>query len=185
MRVDSAPTTMRSRPRWTRLRVLLVLGLLCGSSTTASLASWTDQEGAAAAFTAASVPTPVMTRDCSFVYGILGLTVTHVEVHWRLPDGAAFEDVVISRSTDGIGSLLAPITGFSLEESTTQNADGTYSTRIPVSLLGGLLGLNAGLLVGITVVPDVGDDAWRSETALAEANLGVVAGIAAYCRTVS
>lgn len=185
MRASALPIPSRRRRRWTRLRALLVLGLLCGGGSTASLASWADQEQAAATFTAAVVPAAELTRDCSFVYGLLGLTVTHVEVHWRLPEGAAFEDVVVSRSTDGLGSLLAPITGFSLAGSTSQNADGSYRTRIPVSLLGGLVGLNAGLRVGITVVPPEGDDAWRSETAMVEANLGVLAGIGAYCTRVS
>lgn len=182
---DATSTAVRRRPRWVRLRVLLALGMVFAAGATGSLASWADDEHASAAFTATTLQAPTMTKNCSFVYGgLLGTRLDFVEVHWRLPEGAAFEDVVVSRSTDGLGSVLAPITGFDLGAATTGNADGSYTTRIPVSLLGGLLGLGAGLRIGVTIVPDVGNDEWRSETAMAEANLGIAAGIGAYCRSV-
>lgn len=180
---DATSTAIRRRSRWVRWRVLLALGMVFAAGATGSLASWVDSERSSTTFTATVLQAPTMTKDCSFVYGgLLGLTLTHVEVYWRLPEGASFDDVVVSRSTDGLGSLLAPITGFDLGAATSQNADGSYTTRIPVSFLGGVAGLGAGLRVGITIVPDVGGEQWRSDTAVAEANLGVLLGIAAYCR---
>lgn len=158
--------------------VMFVLGLSGVRSTTAG---WTGSEEAAGAFSAATIPAPVLTQSCTFKPGLLGLGA-RVEVYWKLPAGYQLDDVTVEASTSGLGSVLAPITGFNLRSNTTSTGDGTYTTEVPVHLLGGLLGLGSELEIAFSVEHESG---WQSEPASVASNAGLIGGIGGNCRNLS
>lgn len=178
------PTGTRSthprRPRWVRLRVALAACLVLGAGVTSSLASWTDTEQATASFEAGVVPAPRLTQPCQFRPGVLGLGA-RVRIFWELPAGYALEDIRVRASTSGLGSVLAPITGFSVSGNTVALGNNTYQTNVPTNLLGGLLGLGSELEIAFAVV----DGNWTSETASVASNAGLLAGIGGSCRNLT
>ncbi|WP_157697088.1 SipW-dependent-type signal peptide-containing protein [Brachybacterium avium] len=179
----SAQSEASARRWWIRLRLALAAGLLLGIGATGTLADWTDQEKVTATFIADVIPAPTLTRACEFKPGLLGLGA-RVRIYWRLPSGYALSDVEVQASTRGLGSVLAPLTGFSLTGNTVRQSDGTYRTDVPANLLGGLLGLGAELELALVVAPDdVGG--WVSKSASVASNAGLVAGIGGKCRNLT
>lgn len=143
-------------------------------------AHWHSSRAAAGAFQAGSVPAPTLTGQCQFRPGILGLGA-RVRIFWSLPDGYTLDDVEVHASTSGLGSVLAPLTGFSLSGNTVTTAQG-YRTDVPTNLLGGLLGLGSELEIAIVVT----DGSWTSQDAAAVAsNAGLLAGIGGNCRNLT
>ncbi len=128
-----------------------------------------------------TVPAPALTRACEFRPGLLGIGA-RVLIHWRLPAGYALADAEVQASTSGLGSVLAPLTGFSLSSNTAQNSDGTLTTTVPANLLGGLLGLGSELEIAIGVV---GPGGWTSSRASIATNAGLIAGLGGTCRNLS
>ncbi len=173
-------TPGRSQPRWVRLRALLVLGLLLGTGVASSDALWTSQSDAGASFRAGTVPAPALTQACQYQPGVLGIGA-RVRIFWSLPDGYALEDAEVRASTSGLGSVLAPLTGFSLSTNTQRQSDGTYRTDVPTNLLGGLLGLGSELEIAIRLVP-ASAGGWSSASASVASNAGLLAGIGGNCR---
>ncbi len=179
----SAQLNAVGRQGWLRLRVALAAGLVVGLGASASLAAWTDQEQATASFTADVIPAPTLTQTCEFRPGVLGLGA-RVRIHWALPAGYTLSDVEVHASTSGLGSVLAPLTSFSVIGNTQEQADGTYRTEVPANLLGGLLGLGSELEVAIVLVPgEVGG--WVSEPASVASNAGLIAGLGGNCRNLT
>lgn len=168
---------------WVRLRVMLAAGLLLGVGASTSLATWTDQEHAEATFVAGVLPAPTLTQQCEFRPGVLGLGA-RVRIYWELPEGYTLDDVEVQASTSGLGSVLAPLTGFSLEGNTQQQGDGSYRTNVPANLLGGLLGLGSELEIAIILAPD-GVGGWESEPASVASNAGLLGGIGGNCRNLT
>lgn len=166
-----------------RVRAALAVGLLLGVGATSSLAAWTDGERASAAFEADVLPAPTLTRSCEYRSGLLGLGA-RVRIYWALPAGYDLADVEVRASTSGLGSVLAPLTGFSLSGSTVQLADGTYRTDVPTNLLGGLLGLGSELEIAMLLAPD-GVGGWTSEPASVASNAGLIGGIGGNCRNLT
>lgn len=158
--------------------VMLVLGL---SGVRSTLAGWTDSKEAAGSFSAATIPAPVLTESCEFRPGLLGIGA-RVRIHWKLPAGYQLDDVVVEASTRGLGSVLAPLTGFSLTSNTTSNGDGTYTTDVPANLLGGLLGLGSELEIAFAVEHESG---WQSEPASVASNAGLIGGLGGNCRNLT
>jgi len=178
----SARSEAPARPWRVRLRLALATGLVLGIGATATLAAWTDQEQATATFTADVIPAPTLTQQCRYV-SILGLGA-RVRIFWELPEGYTLADAEVQASTSGLGSVLAPLTGFSLTGNTVQQGDGTYRTDVPANLLGGLLGLGTELEVAIILAPDnVGG--WVSEPASVASNAGLIGGIGGSCRNLT
>lgn len=158
--------------------VILVLGL---SGVRSTMAAWTDSEGAKGSFAAATVPAPTLTKTCKYKPGVLGLGAK-VEIYWKLPAGYQLSDVVVEASTRGLGSVLAPITGFSLTGNTTSTGGGTYTTVVPANLLGGLLGLGSELEIAFFAKHASG---WRSQPAAVASNAGLLAGLGGTCRNLT
>lgn len=180
-------TDARPRPRgrswWVRLRVVLAAALVLGAGATTSLAAWSDQDETAASFAAATIPAPTLTQQCDFYPGLLGLGA-EVRIFWALPEGYTLDDVTVEASTEGLGSVLAPLTGFNLEGNTQQRGDGTYRSDVPTNLLGGLLGLGSELELAIVVAPDDAGG-WESESASVASNAGLIGGIGGNCRNLT
>ncbi|SDT10554.1 hypothetical protein SAMN04489752_3370 [Brevibacterium siliguriense] len=174
------------RRSWRRARLLsavvALLALVAGpAAINGTLAGWDDEKQSVGSFAAGKVPAPTLTKRCEYIPGILGLGA-RVRVHWKLPQGYQLSDVVVEASTSGLGSILAPITGFSVQGNTVANADGTYTTDVPTNLLGGLLGLGSELELAFFVEHDSG---WRSNKASVASNAGLVGGIGGNCRNLT
>ncbi|GAA2092169.1 MULTISPECIES: hypothetical protein [Brevibacterium] len=161
--------------------VLLCAGLALPRLAEATEAGWTRTAAVQAEASALTVPAPALTRACEFRPGLLGLGA-RVLIHWRLPAGYALSDAEVVASTSGLGSVLAPLTGFSLSGSTAQNSDGTLTTTVPTNLLGGLLGLGSELEIAVRVK---GPGGWTSQRASVATNAGLLAGIGGSCRNLS
>ena len=130
--------------RWAFGLVIVVITALClVLSTNApnfTAAHWHSSRAAAGAFQAGNVPAPTLTGQCQFRPGILGLGArVRIFGAYRM---ATLDDVEVHASTSGLGSVLAPLTGFSLSGNTVTTAQG-YRTDVPTNLLGGLLGLGS------------------------------------------
>lgn len=177
-----------SRRRLRRLMgtAVLALALTLGSSTWQSPvgttdAAWQAKTSATATLTAGTVPAPTLTQTCQFRPGLLGLGA-RVRIFWSIPDGYTLDDIEVQASTAGLGSVLAPLTGFSLRGNTTTTADG-YRTDVPANLLGGLLGLGSELEIAIRVSDPNSD--WTSESVSVASNAGLIAGLGGGCRNLS
>jgi hypothetical protein len=155
----------------------LAFGALAVNGTSAG---WMDSETSQGSFKASEVPAPVLTDNCRYRYPLLGYG--RVEIYWRLPAGYQLSDVVVETSTNGLGSLLSPLTNYDLSRNTTSNGDGTYTTEVRTNLLGGLLGGGTKINIGLYVEHGSG---WRSNSALVESSAGLVAGIGGSCDNLS
>ncbi|RBP68118.1 hypothetical protein DFO66_101345 [Brevibacterium sanguinis] len=160
---------------------VLLAGIALPTHVHGTAASWTGKEAASGSFSGATVPAPALTRSCEFLPGVLGLGA-RVRIYWQLPAGYQLDDVTVEASTSGLGSVLAPLTGFSLSANTTSTGNNTYSTDVPTNLLGGLLGLGSELEIAFSVDHDSG---WRSDHASVATNAGLLAGIGGNCRNLT
>lgn len=133
---------LRASLATTAATALLLVGIVRPATIEPTDASWTGKDLASASFSAATIPAPVLTQPCEFRPGVLGLAA-RVRIYWQLPEGYELGDIVVEASTSGLGSVLAPLTGFSVLSNTTARDDGTYRTTVPTNLLGGLLGLGS------------------------------------------
>ena len=155
--------------------------LLCASASPAlTEASWRDTASSAATFAAATLPAPALNGQCTYNPGVLGLGA-YVRIYWKAPLGYSLADAEMLASTSGLGSVLAPLTGFSFTATTTGSAAEGYVTDVPTNLLGGLLGLGSELELAI-VVKRYG---WTSKEAAVATNAGLVAGIGGTCRNLT
>lgn len=175
-----APVRHTRRDQLRRLRAVLAAGLVLGLGVGSTAAIWTDEEQVQAEFVAGTVPPPVLTAPCKFRPGLLGLGA-RVRVFWALPEGYELSDVEVRASTSGLGSILAPLTGFSLSGNTVTQSDGSYRTDIPTNLLGGLLGLGSELEIAFVVK----DAPWESTSASVASNAGLLAGLGGNCRNLT
>lgn len=106
-----------------------------------------------------------------------------MEIYWSAPEGYTVDDAVVEASTSGLGSVLAPLTGFSVVGN-TEGDPSDYITEVPANLLGGLLGLGSELEIAIFITdPDHG---WTSiESASVASNAGLIGGVGGNCRNLS
>lgn len=183
---DIARDTTGGRSTWARLRlgaiaILACAGLAFPSVIETSDATWADTESASGSLSAATIPPPVLASACKYNPGVLGLGA-RVEIYWRLPAGVQLSAVVVEASTSGLGSVLAPLTGFSLTSNTTSTGNGVYRTDVPTNLLGGLLGLGTELEIALSVADPSG---WRSQKAAVATNAGLIAGLGGSCRNLT
>ncbi|GAA1927610.1 hypothetical protein GCM10009689_02920 [Brevibacterium antiquum] len=146
---------------------ILVLGL---SGVRSTMAAWTDTEQSAGSFRAATVPAPTLTANCKYVPVLLS---GRVEIYWHLPTGYQLTDVDIEASTSGLGSVLAPLTGYNLSLNTTSTGGGNYTTKVPAGVLTGLLGSLGELQVSLFVKHTSG---WRSGPASIASDAGLLFG---------
>ncbi|MHC6594285.1 hypothetical protein [Arthrobacter sp. C152] len=155
--------------------------LLCASgSPAATEASWRDDDAATGTFAAATLPAPTLNGQCTYNPALAGLGA-YVRIYWKLPAGYALADAEMLASTSGLGSVLAPLTGFSFTGTTTGSAADGYVTDVPTNLLGGLLGLGSELELAI-VVERYG---WTSREAAVATNAGFILGIGGTCRNLT
>lgn len=165
---------------------VLALAIMLGFSSSQNLtgatdAVWHAEAPATGVLTAGTVAAPTLTQRCEFRPGLLGIGA-RVRIFWALPEGYTLDDVEVQASTSGLGSVLAPLTGFSLRGNTTTESDG-YRTDVPTNLLGGLLGLGSELEIAMRVADP--DSDWTSESVSVASNAGLVGGLGGSCRNLS
>lgn len=160
--------------------VVLLAGMLLPTALEETEAGWVDVTEVSATVGASTIPGPTLTRQCEFKPGLLGLGA-RVRIYWALPAGYTLDEVAVEASTKGLGSVLAPLTGFSLRGNTVSLGAGRYQTDVPTNLLGGLLGLGSELELAFLVE----DSGWRSESASVASNAGLLGGIGGSCRNLA
>lgn len=166
-------------PKRTRVAVLAglsVIALLTASTPPAATeASWQDTELSSGSFTAVTIPAPTLNGQCSYNPGLLG---PYVRILWKAPDGYAAGDAELQYSATGLGAVLAPVTGYSVQANTTGSAAGGYVTDVNGSVVGNLLGLGVAEYRLAIVMKRYG---WTSKAASVEANTGILVGIESSC----
>lgn len=166
-----------------RKRVALIvavpLAVVFGAANppAATEAGWQRGAFSTGSYGTVTIPAPTLNGACTYDPGFLGLGA-YVRVLWKPPAGYALADAEMQASTSGLGSVLAPLTGYSLTANTTGSAAAGYVTDVPVNLLGGLLGLGTELQLAI-VMKRYG---WTSKSASVATNAGLVAGLGGSCR---
>jgi len=142
-------------------------------------AAWSDREWTAGAGIGAyTVPPATLTRACAYNAGIAGLGAK-VIIYWKPPAGFTLTDATVYASQSGLGSALAPLTGFSMTTNTT-GTTSEYTTNVPVNLLGGLLGLGTDLELAIVI----NSGTWPSVPVKVRANPGLVGGLGGSCTNI-
>lgn len=162
------------------LAASLVVLLSASTPPAVTDAAWQDTDVSTASFAAITIPAPTLTGQCTYNRGLLGLGA-YVRILWKAPEGYDLRYAELQASTSGLGSALAPLTGFTFNSTTTGTPAQGYVTDVPVNLLGGLLGLGAELELAI-VMKRYG---WTSEEAAVATNAGLVAGLGATCRNLT
>ncbi|SDP36732.1 hypothetical protein SAMN04515671_3905 [Nakamurella panacisegetis] len=107
------------------------------SATSATSASWNDNEFGAGAFSAKTIPPPTISA-CVLQSGLLGANPV-VTITWQLPIGAGYSLTNIHYYTNG-GSGLTEILAGNPGLTTTGPSGGNYTTAFSSGLLSGLLG---------------------------------------------
>jgi hypothetical protein len=178
----------RARRAWRKAAVLsAALAVTCGLLGTGSSfvqpsdASWQRTQVTNGAFAAATVPAARLTNPCRYFSGVLGLGA-RVEIFWAAPAGYDLSNAQVWASTSGLGSVLAPLTGYNVNGNTRSvSPAGHYVTTVPANLLGGLLGLGSELELSIVI----GDHGWTSRPASTATNAGLLAGLGGNCRNLT
>ncbi|WP_455835163.1 hypothetical protein [Pseudarthrobacter siccitolerans] len=136
-------------------------------------AAWQDTDALTGSFAAATIPAPTLNGECSY-NGVLN---PYVRIYWKAPAGYSVNDAELQVSSAGLGSVLAPVTGYSVTANTTGSAVAGYVTDVRVSVVDGLVGLLSDFRLAI-VMKRYG---WTSKAASVRANAGLVLGVAADC----
>lgn len=183
MRPQHHRSSILRRPRLLALAMTMMLVSAVGASTPAltshTEATWNSTAHATGEITAGTVPAAHLRAECRYRPGLLGVGA-RVEVYWAAPSGYTVADAEIHASTSGLGSVLAPLTGFSLSGNTSGSPDN-YTTEVPTNLLGGLLGLGSELEIAILIT----DGSWTSDSVSIATNAGLIGGIGGSCRNLS
>ena len=167
-----------------RKRLLALLGaasvaLLLPASNHSMVtdAAWQDTDITSGSFAAITIPAPTLNGDCSYN----GLVNPYVRIYWRAPGGYSAADAELQLATTGLGSVLAPVTGYSVAANTTGTAAEGYVTDVRVSLVDSLIGLGSEFRLAI-VMKRYG---WTSKEASVRATAGIVAGIGSSCTNIT
>ncbi|ASN18781.1 hypothetical protein [Arthrobacter sp. YN] len=140
-------------------------------------AAWQRGQFSAGSFGTVTIPAPTLNGQCTYDPGFLGVGA-FVRILWKPPAGYTVASAELQASTSGLGSALAPLTGYNLAGNTTGNATSGYITEVQTNLLGGLIGLGTELQIAI-VIKDLG---WTSKSASVASNAGLVGGLGGNCR---
>jgi hypothetical protein len=119
---------------------LLAAAGYANGRTSQTEAAWADGESGTAAFTALTVPRPVLGSTCTLVPGLGGLTPV-ITVTWTVPAGSGFTSANAQYAVgdvNGLELIVGPLLGS--VSTTGPAAGGVYTTQFGSGLLSGLLG---------------------------------------------
>lgn len=177
MTFSGAPAPQRqARKRPLLLGGILAVALLVSSSAMPALteAAWQDNERATGSVTTATIPAASLNGPCEFHATFLGFGA-FIRVFWKAPTGYTMANAEVQVSP--VGSALTPLQGFTVSGANTTGSPAGYTTDIPSSVLGGVLGFNTNFDLAIVM----NQGGWKSQPVTVRANAGVLAGIGGSC----
>ncbi|MFE4194272.1 hypothetical protein ACFRJ9_00250 [Paenarthrobacter sp. NPDC056912] len=143
-------------------------------------AAWQRGEFTRGNFGTITLPPASLNGPCEFHPVFLGVGA-YVRVFWKPPAGYPnLTDAVIDVHLITAGSAVTTLQGYPGVANTTGTSAG-YTTDIPATLLGGLLGFNTQFQVDIYTAAA----GWKSTPVSVRANAGVIAGIGGSCTNVA
>ncbi|MFJ4171716.1 hypothetical protein ACIPY3_19605 [Paenarthrobacter sp. NPDC089714] len=170
---------MKARMMLAGLALALGMVLSAANPLEVTEAAWERNTFATDSFGTVTIPAPTLNGQCTYNPGPLGLNA-YVRIFWLPPAGYTLAQAEMQASTSGLGSALAPLTGYNLTTNTTGNATTGYITDVQTNLLGGLLGLGTELQLAIVIKdPATG---WTSKSASVASNAGLIGGLGGNCR---
>ncbi|MEV7604043.1 hypothetical protein AB0N65_01210 [Paenarthrobacter sp. NPDC089322] len=158
--------------------VAVPLALLVSASSPPAVteAAWQREEIGRGSFTTATIPPATLNGPCTYNPQVLGVGA-YVRVLWKPPPGYPnLTDAVIEVHLLTAGSAVTTLQGYPGVANTTGTSAG-YTTDIPATLLGGILGFNTQFQVDIFIA----SAGWRSTPVSVRANAGLIAGIGGSC----
>ena len=158
----------------------LVLVLSAASPPAVTEAAWQQNTYATGSFGTITLPPATLNGPCEFNPAFLGVGA-YVRVYWKPPAGYPnLTDAAIDVHLITSGSAVTTLQGYPGAANTTGTSAG-YTTDIPATLLGGLLGFNTQFQVDIYIT----SAGWRSTPVSVRANAGLVAGVGGSCANVA
>lgn len=147
----------------------VLLGVASTPAAQQTDAAFTDDESAAATFTALTVPAPVESRSpgCVASGGTLGLNPS-VTIYWRIPAGVTGYSVADAQYVEATGGLLGQLLDPLLGGISTTGTASAYVTVISGGLLSGLLGGEKSFAIRLK-----GPGGWTSSWLVADAKIGL------------
>ncbi|TVU59303.1 hypothetical protein FQP90_19605 [Paenarthrobacter nitroguajacolicus] len=162
--------------------LLLPLVLLFTASSPHSVteAAWQRDEVVRGSFGTITIPPATLNGPCEYHPVFLGVGA-YVRVFWKPPAGYPnLTDTVMDVHLVTAGSTVTTLQGYPGPSNTTGSPAG-YTTDIPATLLGGLLGFNTQFNIDIFTSAN----GWRSTPVSVRANAGILAGIGGSCTNVA
>ena len=174
---------MKKRPGRLRsvavaLSLLIFPSLLISASSPPPMtdASWQRSEFGRGSFGTITIPPATLNGPCEYHATLLGAGA-YVRVFWKPPATYPnLTDAVIDVHLITAGSTVTTLQGYPGTANTTGSSAG-YTTDIPATLLGGILGFNTQFQVDIYI----SGAGWKSTPVSVRANAGLVAGIGGSC----
>ncbi|WP_416418067.1 hypothetical protein [Paenarthrobacter aromaticivorans] len=156
----------------------VAFALLISASSPPSVteASWLRSEFGTGSFGTITIPPATLNGACEYHPVLLGAGA-YVRIFWKPP--AAYPDLadaLIDVHLITAGSPVTTLQGYPGTANTTGTSAG-YTTDIPATLLGGILGFNTQFQVDIYVTTA----GWKSTPVSVKANAGLIAGVGGSC----
>ncbi len=161
------------------LPLLIFPSLLISASSPpeATEASWQRGEFGTGSFGTITIPPATLNGACQYNAGFLG-TDANIRVFWKPPATYPnLTDAVIDVHLLTAGSVVTTLQGYPGTANTTGSSSAGYTTEIPATLLGGVLGFNTQFQVDIYIAAA----GWKSTPVSVKANAGSVAGLGGSC----
>lgn len=168
---------MKKRLGWLSSAVM-ALALLISTSSPSSVteASWQRGEFGGGSFGTITIPPATLNGACEYNPAFLGAGA-YVRIFWKPPSTYPnLTDAVIDVHLVTAGSTVTTLQGYPGAANTTGSAAG-YTTEIPATLLGGILGFNTQFQVDIYIAAA----GWKSTPVSVRANAGLIAGVGGSC----
>ena len=168
---------MRKRLGWLAFGAM-AFALLISASSPPSLteASWQRNEFGTGSFGTVTIPPATLTAACEYHPVFLGAGA-YVRIFWKPPAAyPALADALIDVHLITAGSPVTTLQGYPGTANTTGTSAG-YTTDIPATLLGGILGFNTQFQADIYITAA----GWKSTPVSVKANAGLIAGVGGSC----
>ena len=143
-------------------------------------AAWQRGQYSSGSFGTVTIPAASLNGPCEFHPVFLGVGA-YVRVFWKPPAGYTnLTDAAIDVHLTTAGSVVTTLQEYPGAANTTGTPAG-YTTDIPATLLGGLLGFNTQFQVDIYITRA----GWKSTPVSVRANAGIIAGVGGSCTNVA
>ncbi|MFK0040259.1 hypothetical protein ACIQTW_10495 [Paenarthrobacter sp. NPDC090517] len=162
---------------WSSTALALALLISVSSPSPVTEASWQRSEFSRGSFGTITIPPATLNGACQYNAGFLG-TDANVRVFWKPPATYPnLTDALIDVHLLTAGSPVTTLQGYPGAANTTGSSSTGYTTEIPATLLGGILGFNTQFQVDIYIAAA----GWKSTPVSVRANAGLIAGAGGSC----